>query len=73
MPPSASSPVAPAPNQPLIDAARRGGPVRVIVSLAVPYKPEGDLPGPEAVRRQRVEIKTAQGRLLEELKPFAFS
>jgi hypothetical protein len=71
-PAPATSPGAPtpAPSRSLIEAVRRDGTVRVIVTLAVRYTPEGHLPGAEAVRRQRAEIATAQDRLLDELRPF---
>lgn len=58
-----------APSQALIDAVRRHGTVRVIVTLAIAYTPEGKLSGPDDVRRQRAEIASAQQRLIEELKP----
>jgi hypothetical protein len=42
----------------------------VIVTLAIPVTPEGYLPNPDAVQRQRQAIAQAQDRLLAELKPF---
>jgi hypothetical protein len=60
----------PAPYRSLVDGARERGTVQVIVKLAIPYRPEGELADQDAIRRQRAEIETAQRRLLDELKPF---
>lgn len=67
--PSPQPPV-PSPYRSLVDTARERGSVRVIVTLAIPYRPEGELPNDDAVQRQRAEIETAQRRLLDELRPF---
>ncbi|MEV0806311.1 hypothetical protein [Micromonospora sp. NPDC050200] len=67
--PSAPGVPAPAPSRSLIDAVRRDGTLRVIVTLAAPYTPEANLSGPDAVRRQRAAIAAAQDRLLDELRP----
>ncbi|WP_162907712.1 hypothetical protein [Allorhizocola rhizosphaerae] len=68
-PSSAIDGVIPSPYRSLVDAARERGSVRVIVTLAIPYRPEGELPQ-DAVQKQRAEIEAAQRRLLDELKPF---
>lgn len=52
----------------LIEKARRGGALRVIVTLAVPFEPEGDLANARAVRGQRRAIAAAQQRLLRRLR-----
>jgi hypothetical protein len=69
-PPSTGSDVLPSPYRSLVDEAREKGSVKVIVTLAMPWRPEGELPDQDAVQRQRAEIQAAQGRLLDELKPF---
>lgn len=43
---------------------------RVIVTLSVPFTPEGNLPSQEAARRQRQSVVEAQDRLLADLKPY---
>ncbi len=60
----------PTPYQSLVDTARQRGTVGVIVTLAITYRPEGELPDQDAVQRQHAEIEAAQRRLLDELKPF---
>lgn len=69
-PPATGSSAVPSPYRSLVDAARERGTVRVIVTLAIPWRPEGELSGQDAVQRQRAEIEAAQRRLLDELKPF---
>lgn len=69
-PPSTGSNTIPSPYRSLVDGAREKGSVRVIVTLSIPWRPEGELPDQDAVQRQRAEIETAQRRLLDELKPF---
>jgi len=54
----------------LLDAVRERGSVRVLLSLAVDYTPEADLPDPDAVRAQRARITETQQRLLAELGPY---
>ena len=67
--PAVNDPV-PTPYRSLVDAARQRGTVRVIVTLAITWRPEGELPNQDAVQRQHAEIEAAQRRLLDELKPF---
>lgn len=43
---------------------------RVIVTLSVPFTPEGNLPSQEAVQHQRQRVVEAQDGLLADLKPF---
>src|SRR5262249_14944249 len=45
------------------------GAVPVIVGLAVPFVPEGDLPDKAAVAAQRAKIHAAQGALEADLAP----
>lgn len=55
---------------PLIEKARQQGRVRVIVGLKLPdgFTPEGDLPSPDAVQRQRGAIAAARQALLASLQ-----
>lgn len=63
-----ASPRASHDDRALFDALRAGrGLVRLVVTVAVAYVPEAELPDPAAVRRQRDRIADAQRRLLAEL------
>jgi hypothetical protein len=53
----------------LLDAVRRRGSLGVVVTLAVPFTPEGRL-SREQIERQRRAIAEAQTRLLDELGRF---
>jgi hypothetical protein len=54
----------------LLERARADGEVAVVVRLCVAFRPEGELGGEAAARRQRAEIARAQEALLGSLTKF---
>lgn len=76
VPPQASAAPTSAATGPTVPRATEGSAVpapsrNVIVTLAVPFTPEGELPSREAVSRQRRAVSEAQDGLLADLAPFA--
>lgn len=55
---------------PIVERAREQGTVRIIVTLAVPWKPEGELSDDGAREAQRRAIAAAQQAFLDRLKSF---
>lgn len=56
--------------QTLIDKAEANGTVRVIIGLNVPFTPEGELSGTQAVQIQQQAIQTAQNRVLQQIASY---
>lgn len=54
----------------LLEKAEREGTVSVIVTLDIPYTPEGHLSDQQAIEEQRTHIAAAQDELMESLEGF---
>lgn len=71
--PSVEETTLPAQHTALIERAREQGTVRIIVTLGVPWKPEGELPDEAAITAQRKAIADAQAALTKRLESFNVS
>jgi len=71
--PNAPSPTVPERYQPLLSKVRERGDLLVIVTLNLPWQPEGELPNEEAREKQRAAVVQAQDDLLSKLSSFKVS
>lgn len=67
------TPTVPERYQPLLSKVRERGGLLVIVTLNIPWQPEGELPNEEAREKQRAAVVQAQDDLLSELSSFDVS